>query len=122
MPTIYRLGLGTSRVLRLFVLLLGVPYKRLRLLRQKIDIMHQTSVDIFNAKRKAMQEGVDGDHKDFLSILSASKPTFHVYRALSDARFTVHENAKASKEDQLPDHEVIAQISYVYPPSLPTYR
>lgn len=70
MPTVYRLGLGTSRLLRLFVLLLGVPYKRLRLLRQKIDIMHETSVGIFNAKKKAIEEGVDGDHKDFLSILS----------------------------------------------------
>ncbi|KAJ3536892.1 hypothetical protein NMY22_g5831 [Coprinellus aureogranulatus] len=92
MPTIYRLGLSNSRILRFLVILAGIPFRRLRMLREKIDIMHQTSVAIFNAKKKAMEAGRGADQKDFLSIL-------------------MRENANASKEDQLPDSEVIAQIS-----------
>ena len=69
MPTLYRLKLSNTRFMRLVVRLVGIPYKRLRLLRQAVDVMHETSVGIFNAKKKAVAEGEDGDQTDFLSIL-----------------------------------------------------
>ncbi|TEB18519.1 cytochrome P450 [Coprinellus micaceus] len=94
MPTLYRLKLSNTRFMRLVVNLVGIPYRRLRLLKQAVDVMHKTSVGIFNAKKKAVADGEDGDQTDFLSIL-------------------MRENAKASKEDQLPDNEVIAQISTI---------
>ena len=69
MPTLYRLRLSNTRFMRLVVNLVGIPYKRLRLLRQKVDVMHETGVAIFNAKKAAVAAGEDGDHTDFLSIL-----------------------------------------------------
>lgn len=68
MPLIRKYHLGTSPTLHFLVSL--VPWEQLRLLQEKIDIMHRTSVDIFNSKKQAMLEGADANQTDFLSILS----------------------------------------------------
>jgi hypothetical protein len=53
-----------------------VPWRSLQKLRDIIDVMHDTSVEIFEAKKKALREGDEavskqfGGGKDILSILS----------------------------------------------------
>lgn len=75
LPTLVKIG--TPRLRRLMVNVL--PWKSLRKLRDIIDIMHNTSTEIFDAKKKALEEGNEavskqvGRGKDILSILSARK-------------------------------------------------
>ncbi|KAJ3544585.1 hypothetical protein NMY22_g2729 [Coprinellus aureogranulatus] len=90
MARVFKYNLGTSAFLHFIVSI--TPFRQLRLLQEKIDIMHKTSVEIFNLKQKAIAEGRDTEQLDFLSIL-------------------MRENAKASEEDRLPDDQVIAQIT-----------
>ncbi|KAF9002258.1 cytochrome P450 [Cyathus striatus] len=74
------------------------PFKLLHKLRDIIDFMHNTSVEILESKRKALEEGDEtvarqvARGKDIMSILLKA-------------------NMEASEEDRLPEHEVIAQIS-----------
>ncbi|KAJ3523182.1 hypothetical protein NMY22_g11558 [Coprinellus aureogranulatus] len=73
-----------------------LPWKAGRQMRDIVDTMHKTSVNIFEGKRKALsQEGDSADQerkKDIISIL-------------------MEENMKSSTEDRLSDEEVIAQMS-----------
>ncbi|KAJ3537263.1 hypothetical protein NMY22_g5663 [Coprinellus aureogranulatus] len=108
MPIIHKYNLGTSPFLHFLVSL--IPWRQLRLLQEKIDIMHRTSVDIFNSKKKAMLQGNDTEQLDFLSILSWVLPLL-LHSSIKWNIAAVRENAKASAEDRLPDDQVIAQIS-----------
>ncbi|KAJ2930397.1 hypothetical protein H1R20_g6706, partial [Candolleomyces eurysporus] len=93
MPIVYKWDFGVPGFYRF---LLGVfPSKSLHKLRDITDTMHSISLQLFNDKKEALAKGsgtFKNDHKDILSILMEA-------------------NAKASNEDQLPDNEVIAQIS-----------
>jgi hypothetical protein len=66
--------LGPPRFRRFLVDLL--PFKNARRLRDIIDIIHNTSVEILEAKRRALKEGDEvvarqiGRGKDIISILS----------------------------------------------------
>ena len=73
MPIVYKYKLGTPRIQRF--LLSMTPLKALHKLRDMSDVMHNTSLEVFNsAKQKAMSgEGVEDSkagHKDLLTILS----------------------------------------------------
>jgi len=75
-----------------------IPSKRVQDLKEVIDIMYQTSVEIINAKKEAMKS-VDPEvaaemrnKKDIISILMRANET-------------------ASAEDRLTDSEVIGQVS-----------
>lgn len=55
----------------------SIPSKRVRDARDVVDVLHQTSVDIFTSKKKAIQEGnlealakEAGKGKDIISVLS----------------------------------------------------
>ncbi|KAF5336859.1 hypothetical protein D9611_002889 [Ephemerocybe angulata] len=88
---VYKYNLGTPRIRRFFAGLL--PSKSLHEMRDLVDVMQETSVKLFESKKKALVEnGSEESQKDFLSIL-------------------MRENAKASEEDKLPDDQVVAQIS-----------
>ncbi|KAF5336949.1 hypothetical protein D9611_002901 [Ephemerocybe angulata] len=91
---VYKYRIGTPRIQRLLLEL--VPSKALQRMRGLVDVMHETSLSIFEAKKKALAESRDvrGGQDDFLSVL-------------------MRENAKASEEDKLPDHQVVAQISTI---------
>ncbi|KAF9466558.1 cytochrome P450 [Collybia nuda] len=88
--------IGTPRFRRLIVDVL--PWKSLQKLRDIVDIMHNTSTEIFEEKKKALEEGNEavlkqvGRGKDILSILMRA-------------------NIVASEEDKLPDREVLGQMS-----------
>ncbi|EAU85621.2 hypothetical protein CC1G_06334 [Coprinopsis cinerea okayama7 len=96
-PIVRRWNLGGKRLQRFFAdnLTFGAP----RRLRDIIDIMHSTSVEIFQLKQRALAEGDDvvssriAKGRDVLSILM---------RANMEAD---------SEEDKLPNDELLAQIS-----------
>ena len=66
--------LGTSKFRRFIVDL--IPWKTVHQLRDIADIIHNTSVEIINSKKRALEEGDEavarqiGQGKDILSILS----------------------------------------------------
>lgn len=74
------------------------PFKAVQEMKEIVDIMHKTSVEILESKRKALEEGDEETErqiakgKDILSIL-------------------LRENMRADKEDKLEEDELIAQMS-----------
>ncbi|KAG5652189.1 hypothetical protein H0H81_005988, partial [Sphagnurus paluster] len=76
-----------------------IPYKKLHKLRDVVDVMHQTSIEIFEAKKKAFEEGDRAvraqleEGKDIMSIL-------------------IKANSEAAEGDRLSDEEVIAQVPF----------
>lgn len=93
-----------------------LPWKSIRKLRDIIDIMHNTSTEIFDAKKKALEEGNEavskqvGQGKDILSILSEQKSS-SVASALIVPLFVVKANMDADEEDKLSEQEVLAQVN-----------
>jgi hypothetical protein len=81
-----------------------------------IDIMHDTSVEIFEAKKKALQEGDEavlkqaGGGKDIMSILSKWGSS-SVVAILIGLCFTVKANMEANEADKLSEAEVLGQVS-----------
>ena len=70
--------LGSPKFRRFLVNLL--PLKNVRQLRESIDTIHNTSVEILESKKCALKEGDDvvakqiGQGKDILSVLSLCNP------------------------------------------------
>ncbi|KAJ2931689.1 hypothetical protein H1R20_g5421, partial [Candolleomyces eurysporus] len=91
-PPVFKYNLGGAWLQRLVVNL--VPWKAVHQMRDVIDTMHQTSLDIFEQKRNALaQDDSDVEQRqDIMSIL-------------------MRENKKASLEDRLSDAEVLGQMS-----------
>ncbi|KDQ24636.1 hypothetical protein PLEOSDRAFT_1047061 [Pleurotus ostreatus PC15] len=77
------------------------PWKKLREIRDMVDFMHETSLEIYNSKKRAIAEGDEavlkqvGQGKDIMSILMRA-------------------NLEASDEDKLPDEELLAQPIPIY--------
>ena len=78
--------LGPPKFRRFLVDLL--PFKNVRQLRDSIDTIHNTSVEILEAKKRALKEGDDvvakqiGRGKDILSILSSCNLRFFCDHAI----------------------------------------
>ena len=59
-----------------------LPWKTIHEIRDMVDVMDRTSIEIFETKRKALEEGDEavaqqmGQGKDIMSILSASPASF----------------------------------------------
>ena len=72
LPTLNRIG---SPRFRRFVVD-SLPWKPVRETREIVDILHETSVEIFESKKAALEAGDEavkqqvGEGKDLLSILS----------------------------------------------------
>ncbi|KAJ3550671.1 hypothetical protein NMY22_g306 [Coprinellus aureogranulatus] len=91
----YVFKLGTPRIQRAVVN--ALPWKRLHYLRDMVDVMHETSIDIFEkAKQRLDEEKGDSEgrakSKDIMSAL-------------------IKANRNASVEDRLTDEELTAQVS-----------
>ncbi|KAJ2912529.1 hypothetical protein MD484_g7882, partial [Candolleomyces efflorescens] len=75
-----------------------LPWKNLHELRDIVDAMQETAVEIVESKQKAIKAGDEailqqiGKGNDIISIL-------------------IKENMKASEEDRLPDEELVGQVS-----------
>ena len=69
------LRIGTPKFRRFIMDLL--PWKSVHEIRDIVDVLHNTTVDIFEAKKKALEEGDEAvtqqisQGKDLMSILSA---------------------------------------------------
>jgi cytochrome P450 len=107
-PALARLGFANNYLLpwavkffnarvRTFIMNI-TPWKTLHEVRDMVKYMHELSVEIYQEKKRALEEGDEavqrqiGKGKDVLSIL-------------------LKENLKADDEDQLPESEVIAQLT-----------
>jgi len=75
-----------------------LPLERVKQIRYIVDVFHETSVEIFETKKKALQEGDEalaaqiGRGKDIISILMRA-------------------NMVASEEDKLSDAELVGQVT-----------
>ena len=66
------LKIGTPKFRRFIIDIL--PWKNLHDVRDIVDLLHNTSVEIFEARKKALEEGDEtqiGQGKDIMSTLSA---------------------------------------------------
>jgi hypothetical protein len=85
-----------------------------------VDVMHETAIDICKTKQRAIEEGHGDDgKKDIISILSRCCSAYHNgscrEQLLTRYLTIVRANASAAEEDRLSDEEVIGQVSYVLP-------
>ncbi|PPQ71481.1 hypothetical protein CVT24_011975 [Panaeolus cyanescens] len=107
-PTTFKLRFALSLVLP-YVVNIGnpaflrkaidwIPIASVKKVRDLADVLHQTSIEIYQRKKKALAEGDQSvaeqiaQGKDILSILMKA-------------------NLEASEEDRLPDEEIYSQIS-----------
>jgi hypothetical protein len=72
----YVTKLGSPKFRRAIVDLL--PWKKLHELRDMVDVMHNTSVEIFEATKRSLEGGADpsrriGGGKDVMSLLCSCK-------------------------------------------------
>ncbi|KAF8157063.1 cytochrome P450 [Crassisporium funariophilum] len=76
----------------------ALPIESIRTLRDIVDTLHKTSVEIYESKKKAIEEGDEaitaqiGEGKDIISIL-------------------MKENMKASEDDKLSEVELLGQVN-----------
>ena len=91
-----------------------VRWKDLQDIRDIVDVIHETSVEILESKRKALAEGDEavqrqiGHGKDILSILSKCV----VYNPLKlNKPCAVRANMEASETDRLSESELLGQVS-----------
>ncbi|EJF59817.1 cytochrome P450 [Dichomitus squalens LYAD-421 SS1] len=74
------------------------PHKGVQQLKSIVDVMHERSLEIFQLKKQALEQGDEavahqvGEGKDIMSILLKA-------------------NVEASDEDKLPEEEILAQMS-----------
>ena len=94
-----------------------LPWKNLHDVRDIIDTIHNTSLEIFESKKRALLDGDEaverqvGQGKDILSILS-TLILFPLRDPLTDS-MVVRANMNASEEDKLDESEVVAQVACV---------
>lgn len=99
--------------------LLGLlPIKYIHELRDTVDTMHNTTVEILEAKRRALKDGDEaaerqiGGGKDIMSVLSVYMGRLLTTEQIGLLSCSVKANMKASEEDRMPDDEVLGQVSY----------
>ncbi|KAJ2922921.1 hypothetical protein H1R20_g14181, partial [Candolleomyces eurysporus] len=111
----YVKDLGSPRFRRWVVDML--PWKSLHILRDMVDVMHNTSIAIFGLKKdssanKDQLSSEPGKGKDLMSVLcEISRHNARTVSIVSSAFFAVKANLAAAEEDQLSDSELLAQIS-----------
>ena len=111
-PTIVRLG--TPKFRRFLVE--SSPLKTIKDIKAFVDIFHNTSVEIYEAKKHAYKQGNKElaaqieQGRDIISILSTPIFPPSSSRQVLTKKCLVRENMKASEEEKLSDAEVLAQI------------
>lgn len=115
--------LGPARFRRF--LLEIAPSQDLQKIKEVVDVMAETSSDIFRQKIDALRQGDEavaqqvGEGKDVMSILRKSSTQrvflsrFRLKLTGALRNTTVKANFLAPVEDRLPDDELIAQMRYV---------
>lgn len=96
-----------------------IPWKALQTFLNIADVMHNTSVEVFEKKKAAFEQGDKaavhqvGQGKDIMSVLcgrSLWKDTFSIISTDPDFVFAVRANMTASVEDRLPEDELLGQM------------
>ena len=83
-------------------------FSNIQKVRKIVDILDQTSVNIFQSERTALQQGNEallkevGRDKDIMSIL-CMQPSFMACPIHRSSPFTVKANMQVSEEDRLPE-------------------
>lgn len=89
-------------------------------MRSIVDAMDTQSTNIFNNKRNAFEKGDEailyqvGEGRDIMSILSKYHPErdfLFKFNGGAHHMLSVKANMQASAEDQLPDEELLGQMS-----------
>lgn len=94
-----------------------ISWEYVKRIRDIIDVLHKTSVEIFETKKEALREGDQalaaqiGRGKDIISILSTILLTSFATVRSKDKYYLVKENMKASSEDKLSDTELLGQVT-----------
>jgi hypothetical protein len=110
LPIILRLG--TPHFRRFLVE--NSPLKSIKDVKALADIFHNTSVEIYEAKKHAFQQGNEElaaqieEGKDVISILST--PIYFPSSQVLTKFSLVRANMMASEEEKLSDKELLAQI------------
>lgn len=95
-----------------------LPFKVVKEVRDIVDVLYETSIEIFNSKRKALEEGDEalaaqvGRGKDIISILSEFRFASTLMGFTTYVLFKVKANMTASEEDKMTDKDVLGQITY----------
>ena len=110
------LKIGTPKFRRFVMNLL--PWKNLHGMRDIVDVLTRTAVDIFEEKKQALEKGDDvvtqqiDKGKDIISILSAYQSRFlDIIVVDAFASCVVRANMSASEEDKLSEEELLGQVS-----------
>jgi hypothetical protein len=88
-----------------------IPSQWVKDLKEIIDTIQETAVDIWRTKQKAIMEGDDGK-KDIISVLGKILSVLTVHLSLTTT-LQVKANASAAEEDRLSDEEVFGQVACV---------
>ena len=91
----------------------NLTWGSIRAVKNIVDTMDRTAVEIYEARKKALETGgvLNGSGKDILTILSKIFCRFPF--AFVHRYSLVQSNVESADEDKLPDHEILAQISWV---------
>jgi hypothetical protein len=93
------------------------PSKRVQKIRDIVNIMDQTSVEVFKAKKVALQQDDDGLSKDFgkgkdiMTILCAFIALSALYIYADNDLRAVKANMDAAPESRLGETELIGQVT-----------
>lgn len=107
--------IGTPKLRRMVLDFL--PWKNAHELRDISDIMEHTTLELYEAKKKALAEGDESVRRqiaqgnDIISILSTWALPISLRCLFFSLILSVRANTKVTGEDQLPENEVIAQMS-----------
>jgi hypothetical protein len=100
-----------------------VPNKFVRRTQEIVDVMDRTSIEIFERKKLAFQQGDEvvlqqiGRGKDIMSILCMCQFTKFFSRNLVLIWGIVKANMEATEDDRLPESELIGQMTCVPSPT-----
>lgn len=107
--------IGSPRFQRFIVNLL--PWKDLHEMRDIVDTMHNTSLEIIESKKQALEAGEDalesevGRGKDIISVLCSYNPPSTRNLTETLIRCSVKANMAAAEEDRLTEAELLGQMS-----------
>ena len=93
-----------------------LPWKNLHDLRDVVDVLNNTAIEIFEQKKKALEEGDEvvtqqiGKGKDIMSILSAYH-LFPWHNCSWRIAYIVKANMGAFEEERMSKEELLGQMS-----------
>ena len=93
-----------------------VPSKVLHTYRDMADLLHHTSQDVFQARKRALSEiggmtPLDAKGREILTAIRRLRRSYCIHRELT--QWIVKANDTLPQDEQMSDEEIIGQISCV---------